>query len=295
MIERLRDTLTQRYVSLEGAHTGKLMGEGDPSAISIDGAPGRGAVLALHGFAGTPNELRPVTDLAAKRGLFVRAPRLAGHGPNARDLMDVGWIDWVKTATDALLDLQSRSGTRVVVAGLSLGSLIATHLAATYPERVAGFVAMSNPTWLRAPSPRLMLELFDRLEPFGNHFYLPKSGADIREPGARKRHLTYDVNPVKSAVEVLRAGRVVRGELSRVRCPTLVIHGQYDRVCPVANAERFARALGTNEVEVAIMPRSGHIVTADWDRGTVVERIDEFFARDLWHSAPEIATVRDAP
>jgi carboxylesterase len=126
-----------------------------------------------------------------------------------------------------------------------------------------------------------MLAFCDRVEPFGNHFYLPKSGADIREPNARKKHLTYDVNPVKSAVEVLRAGRLVRGELSLVRCPTLVIHGQHDRVCPVSNAERFARALGTTDVEVAIMPRSGHIVTVDWDRGTVAERVDEFFARDL--------------
>src|SRR5262249_19942699 len=156
----------------------------------------------------------------------------------------------------------------VVVCGLSLGSLLATHLAATHPEKIAGLIAMSNAVWLRRPSPGLLLEFCDRWKPFNNEFYLPKSSADIREPEARKKHLTYDVNPAKSAVEVLRAGRLVRGELSQVTCPTLVIHGHFDRVCSVSNAERFARALGTIDVEVAIMPNSGHIVSVDWDRGT---------------------------
>jgi carboxylesterase len=294
MLRHLRENLMHKYVTLEGPYTGNLIGEGDPSPISVDGDPGQGAVLALHGFAGTPNELRPVTDLAVRRHLFVRAPRLAGHGPNARELMNVGWTDWVKTATDALLDLHARAATKVVVCGLSLGSLLATHLAATYPDRVAGLIVMSNPTWLRFPSPGLMLELCDLVKPFDNNFFIPKAGADIREPEARRMHMTYDVNPGKSAVEVLRAGRLVRTELSAVKCPTLVVHGRYDQVCAVTNAERFARALGTTDVEVAIMPNSGHIVTVDWDRGTVAERIDEFFARDPWRSARGVVSIRDA-
>jgi len=279
MLRSLREAVRRKYVALEGPYTGRLVGEGDPSAISFDGEVGRGAMLALHGFAGTPNEVRTAADVARKRNLFVRAPRLAGHGPDARQLMEVGWTDWVQTATDAFLDLENRAGTPVVVCGLSLGALLATHLAAIYPERVAGLIAMSNATWLHFPSPGLSLALCDLFKPFGNRFYLPKSGADIREPEARRKHLTYDVNPARSAVEVLHAGRLVRGELANVKCPTLVVHGQLDRVCPVANAERFARALGTTNVEVAIMANSGHIVSVDWDRGTVAERISDFLGR----------------
>ena len=279
MLRRLREALTRKYVTLDGPYSGRLVGEGDPSAISVDGEVGRGAVLALHGFAGTPNEVRTVTDAAARLHLMARAPRLAGHGSDARELMSVGWTDWVKTATDALFDLQERAGTRVVVAGLSLGALLAAHLAAVHPERVAGLIAMSNAVWLRYPSPGLGLAFCDLIKPFGNGFYLPKSGADIRDPDVKKRHMTYEVNPARSAVEVLRAGRLVRGELSAVRCPALVIHGQLDRVCPAANAQRFARALGTTDVEVAVMPSSGHIVSVDVDRAAVAARVQEFLER----------------
>jgi carboxylesterase len=279
MLRRLIERVAHKYVALDGPYTGKLMGEGDPSAIAFDGETGRGALLALHGFAGTPNEVRTVTDVAMKRRLFARAPRLAGHGADARELMNASWSDWVGTATDALVDLQNRAGTRVVVSGLSLGALLATHLAATHPERVAGLIAMSNAVWFRFPSPGLALAFCDRVEPLDNRFFIPKSGADIREPEVKKKHMTYDVNPARGAVEVLRAGRVVRGELALVKCPTLVVHGQHDRVCPVANADRFARDLGTTDVEVAIMPNSGHIVSVDWDRGTVAKRVDDFLAR----------------
>ena len=47
--------------------------------------------------------------------------------------------------------------------------------------------------------------------PIRQRFYVPKAGADIRDPEARRRHLTYDVTPMKSAVEVLRAGRARAG------------------------------------------------------------------------------------
>jgi dipeptidyl aminopeptidase/acylaminoacyl peptidase len=64
-----------------------------------------------------------------------------------------------------------------------------------------------------------------------------------------------------------------------VTCPTLVIHGALDQVCPVSNATRFARALGTKDVEVAVLPRSGHIVTADYDRAEVARLTEAFIRR----------------
>jgi carboxylesterase len=270
----------RRYVTLEDGRYGRLVGSGDPSSIRIDGAAGQGGLLAFHGYAGTPNEVRILTDAAARLGLFARAPRLAGHDDDVRHLLKRGWDDWVADATAALFDLAEATTRRVIVAGLSMGALLATHLAARYPERVAGLIALANATRLRLPSPALILTFLEFLRPLGNEFYVPKASADIRDLEARRRHLTYDVTPIHGAVEVLRAGRQVRTELSSVTCPTLVIHGAHDQVCPPTNAGRFARALGTQDVEVAIMPNSGHIVTADADRAEVA-RLAEAFVRKV--------------
>jgi len=269
----------RRFITLEDGRYGRLVGDGDPSSIQIEGAAGQGGLLAFHGFAGTPNEVRMLTDIASRAGLSARAPRLAGHDSDVRNLMKVGWDDWVSGATSALFELSQATARRVVVAGLSMGALLAAHLAAEHPERVAGLIALANAIRLRLPSPALMLGLCEMLRPFDNGFYVPKAGADIRDVEARRSHMTYDVTPIRSAIEVLRAGRRVRAQLSRVTCPTLVIHGALDQVCPVGNAARFAQALGSSDVQVAIMPRSGHIVSADADRAAVAHLIERFLER----------------
>jgi carboxylesterase len=262
---------------LEAEYAGSLMGRGDPSAIHIEGGPG--AVLAFHGYAGTPQEVRLVADVAVKLGLAVHAPRLPGHTDVATGLYEVGWRDWAEAARVELFRVSEEARSKVVVAGLSLGSLLATHLAATFRDRVAGLLVMASAIRLRLSTTGVPLLLCEALQPMGNRFAIRKTSPDIRDPEARRSHLTYDVNPIRGAVEVLRAGRVVRGELSNVTCPVLAIHGQLDRVCPPHNAFVLARSVGTRDVEVAIMPRSGHIVSVDYDRAQVAERVESFLRR----------------
>ena len=276
MLKERVTALYKRYVTLDDGRYGHLVGKGDPGSIRVEGAKGSGGVLAFHGFAGTPNEVRVVSEAATRCGLSSRAPRLPGHDDDVRHLLPARWDDWIGAAKSALFDLADTTGRRVVVAGLSLGSLLATHLAAHHADRIAGLIVLGSAIRLRFPSPALVLGICDLVRPLGNAFYVPKDGADIQDLEVRRHHLTYDVTPVQSAIEVLRAGRLVRRELGRVTCPTLVIHGARDRVCPVENAGHFARALGTRDVEIALMPNSGHIVSADRDRAEVARLIEQF-------------------
>jgi carboxylesterase len=271
--------LAGRYVVFDPAERKGLVGRGDPSPIAVEGDENRPAVLAFHGFAGTPKEVRVAAEVSTRLGVAARVPRLSGHTSDVSDLMNVGWDDWLADARKALHELAERASGRVVVGGLSLGALLATHLAATEPERVAGLFALAHATWLHLSSFRLPLGLFEKLEWFDNRFYVPKESSDIRDAVARRAHLTYALNPIRSAIEVLRGGRVVRGELGRVKCPTLVVHGRLDRVCPVENAYRFAHQIGTGDVTIRIMPGSGHIVTVDVDRDEVARVLETFLAR----------------
>jgi len=273
------DALKGRSLTFDVGDRAGLVGRGDPSPISTDGDPTKPALLAFHGFAGTPLEVKMLTDVAARLGLAARAPRLTGHTDDVRDLMNAGWSDWASDAKKALFDLRRAPTGKAIVGGLSLGALLATHLAATEPESVAGLVVLANAAWLRMSSYRLPLGLLERLGLFHNRFYLPKDGADIRDPEAKSAHRTYQLNPVRSAIEVLRAGRAVRAEIPEVRCPTLIIHGQLDRVCPVDNARRFAQRIGSVDVRVRIMPGSAHIVTLDVDRDDVDREIEIFVRR----------------
>ncbi len=256
--------------------TGGLVGEGSPAPIRH---AGRGpAVLALHGFAGAPREVALVTDAAAKVGLAAYAPLLPGHGTHARELQLETFESWTAAALAALDEL-SAGGASVVVAGISLGSVLATHLAVLRPRQVAALVVLASAVRLNPVFPGLPLAALERTPLRAADLYVPKAGADIRDAVAARTHLTYDLQPVRAAIEVVRAGRIVRGELALVRCPTFVAHGALDRVCPVGNATHLARHVGTEDVELLILPRSAHIVTEDVERELLAARLERFLRR----------------
>jgi carboxylesterase len=248
-----------------------LMGEGDPAPLIARGkAP---ELLAFHGFGGTPLEVALLVEVAEGLGLGARAPLLPGHGTSARDLAKTGFREWSQAAEAALDDIAEPA----LVAGLSLGSLLAAHLAACRPDRVRALVMLANACWLSSPFPTWPLRMVSMLGL--PDFSVRKIEADIADPVARRTHLTYPTQPVHAAIEVLRTGERVRSELPRVHCPVLIVHGRRDRVCPAKNAARVARLLGSNDVRVVVLPRSRHIVTRDLERALLERELRSFFSR----------------
>jgi carboxylesterase len=250
---------------------GRLMGVGDPSPLS---RPGRQpAVLAIHGFTGTPQEVALVVEVAGELGLQALAPLLPGHGTSPTDLAPMRFVDWVGAARRALHEVAS-PGSPAIVIGLSMGAVVAMELAATEPAlvRAAGF--LSNAAWLAWPFPTVALDCVKLLRI--PDFFMPKEASDIADPEARRTNLTYDAQPVHAAADLLRAGRRVRRSLQQIRCPVFIAHGAFDRVCPVDNARRVSDRLGTDEKTVVILPRSAHIITRDYDREVLRGELREF-------------------
>jgi len=251
------------------------MGVGSPETIDVQGR--RPAVLAIHGFGGTPLEVELVVDVARELGLRARAPLLPGHGTDTDRLATTGFTEWFAAANAALSDL-APAGHPAVVFGLSLGSLLSAELAATRPADVLALGMLANATRLTPLTTALPLRIIERLRL--PDFGIPKAGADIQDPEARRTHLTYSVQRVHGAIDVMRTGaRVEREVLRDVRCPLFVAHGALDHVCPVGNAERVAAKVASTDKTVVILPRSAHIVTRDYDRDLLRAGIRKFIVR----------------
>src|SRR5436305_8685837 len=99
----------------------------------------RGCLL-IHGFAGTPPEMRGLGEYLAAAGYDVMGPLLAGHGLTPEAMALTRWTDWDASAQLALTALR-RDSREVFVAGQSLGGTLALHLAALNPA-VKGVVAI---------------------------------------------------------------------------------------------------------------------------------------------------------
>jgi carboxylesterase len=261
----------------------------------------RGA-LVVHGFTGTPFEVRGLGEALAARGFAVEGPRLAGHAGSTADLQASRWPDWVASAERALEALGQRC-RRVAVCGLSMGALVALELARRHPKtgeasrasRGASREAVPTGTpvsieALALLAPALWLprraERFDALMasvPFLAGVALPKlAGSDIRDVEMRRKNSIAQGRagmPLAALHSLVEFGHYLKPRLAEVTQPALLMHGKNDHAIPIACMEYVANALGTPRpwIYPVALERSFHVVTLDVDREQVFRAVGDHF------------------
>ncbi|MCY1127779.1 alpha/beta fold hydrolase [Frigidibacter sp. RF13] len=119
------------YLAAQEAEVGGIL-PGAEKRIVWAGAAGAKtdlAVVYLHGFSATAEEIRPVPDLVAKAlGANLYYARLAGHGLGSERFAGPKVQDWINDTAEALA-IGRRIGGRVVVIATSTGGTLAAEAA----------------------------------------------------------------------------------------------------------------------------------------------------------------------
>lgn len=239
---------------------------------------GDDACLLIHGFTGSPWDLRPLGEELARRGYYVRAPRLPGHGSSPEAMLQVSRRDWEQATEDSLLSL--RNFRQVFVAGLSMGALLGLLLAARHPERVHGLALMAPPVRFREPRLNLLrafrrLPLLELLKPM-----LPKAGTDIEDPQARDEAPVLPAFPSARLHDLWAVQDQARAAVPQVKSPVLIVVAEKDHVVDPRGARELARELTGAPLVRFIKLREGyHILPRDLDRALLVEEVGTFFDR----------------
>jgi carboxylesterase len=254
--------------------TARSLAPFDPDAVRPwrlgDGPRG---VLLIHGFAGTPPELRHLGEVLAANGFRCHAPVLPGHGTTPEDLERTRWQDWAECVAESFDALASECDD-VMVAGQSMGGTLALHLAA-HDLRVRAVASLATPIWLSGPLPPL-LPLIRRLV----RWHRAGDDVDLWHPDAVEELYSYGIRPTRSINELRLVCAVVRNELAEIRAPVLVVHGERDRsIDPRCAREIGRRLIGSEAVQVELLPRSGHAISVDVDRDSVNVQILQWFER----------------
>lgn len=235
-------------------------------------------VLCIHGFTGTPHDVRFLGESLTQRGMSVSGIALPGHATRIEDLEPITRADWTDAVTAAYDALAARC-RRVAVVGQSMGGLLALHLATRRP--VAAVASLAAPLWLEGIA-RIVARSATRGVLRGRVRFLPKlGGPDVRDADERRINPSYRAFPARALGELLELMELVDAALPDVRAPLLVLHGRQDHTAPVASAHRIAARAAAGELRLRILPRSYHLIANDVERTVVAAEVGHFLERHL--------------
>lgn len=235
-------------------------------AIVLDGSS-RG-VLILHGFGDTPQSIRALAMRLHARGWSVRAPLLHGHGRSLRAFTGARADDWLSDAREAFDELQRRSSHTAVI-GQSMGGALATIIAS---ERTVDSLVLLVP-FMKLTSRAARVARFHRIVSLVVPYLRSHSESSILDPVARHKALGRGVMTPRLLHELSLVVRQAQRAAWRVSAPTLVVHSRRDPRVTIANAGVAFSALGSTEKTLDWVERSGHVISVDYDRELVAERV----------------------
>jgi 3-oxoadipate enol-lactonase len=217
-------------------------------------------IVMLHGLGGTSNSFQAM--LPALAGFRVLRPDLpgAGRSPTPPQAITVELL--VETVENAAAHL---GVSRAHVVGHSFGTLIAQHLAARHPARVASLTlfgpilepqeAARDRLRERAATVRHagMSTVADQLM----HSALSTATASenpVAVAFVRESHMRQDAEGFARSCEAL--GQAAKADHRLIDCPTLIVTGDEDAVGPASIAHELADRIG--RAKTVILHRCGH-------------------------------------
>jgi carboxylesterase len=229
----------------------------------LEGTNGK-AVLLIHGYSGYPGELYELADRIHQAGYTVALPRIPGHGTDSKDFLSTNWHDWLTHVKNEYMDLSSRYES-VSIAGLSMGGVLALLLASKFdPEKIvllAPALAISNRVFYFTPLLRLFIRrLSSNWEPSatddGDRLYMGRE--------------YWSYNYPSTLAGLYRLMRMARRNLSKIKCPVMVMLSEADSIVPICVGDMIERGV-RGDVEKFILSDSPHVLVEGTEKEMVFE------------------------
>jgi len=209
------------------------------------------ALILVHGFTEHSGRYAELAEAVVAGGVAVYAADLRGHGRSEGERV------YVRSFGDYVADLEvlfqrvrrREPGKPLFLFGHSMGGTIATAFALERQDALSGLIVSGSTLRLGSrafPRLRRLAGLAGLLLPRARLFRMG-SGMLSRDPDVvadfRRDPLVFHGRfPLRTAAEIVRSAGQVRGQLSLLRLPLLILHGAADVVTgPEGSQELFDR------------------------------------------------------
>lgn len=224
-------------------------------------------VLLVHGFTGSPSEMRLLGEyLNRTAGFTVLAPRLCGHGTFVHEMESTKWPQWYGAVEDGYHFLTALC-SNISVVGLSMGGLFTLKLSTEYP--VDKIVSLNSPIFVADKRLKFLpiFKLFKRYE-LKKRRKLPNLDPIYS--------VYYDQVPLRSISSLQALIKHVEEKLPEVQTPILVVQSKHDHTVKPQSGAHIYEKVGSKNKEMRWFERSGHLISLDVEREDVFATISEF-------------------
>jgi esterase/lipase/1-acyl-sn-glycerol-3-phosphate acyltransferase len=233
----------------------------------------RTGVLLIHSYLSEPGEMHALASYLRRRGVWVYAPRLPGHGTSAEDLAGRKYREWVQTVETGYV-LMSMICDRVVVGGVGVGGSLALDLAARV-GKVAGVFAVSPPFVLRNYSTDFVpaMDVWNRIL---NKMKRGESSSQFFEFSYGNPHVNYPRNPVAGVKEVGDFLESIEKEYAAISQPALIIQADKNPVVDPHGSLQLYDNIGSFDKEFCLLSFDRHILVNEEGADKVFRKIGAF-------------------
>lgn len=243
--------------------------QGEEHARFLWPGKGSGVAILVHGFPGTPAEMRPMAEILHAEGWTVEGVLLPGFGSEIESLPKRRWSEWAAMVKHTVIT-HRRTGQPLMLVGHSMGGALSLTVAAQTPVHAliltAPFSALDNALFTMLPVLRV---IFPEIKPFrllkldfnnpevraGIRNFMPDIDLDDPETQALIREYRL---PLALFDQVRQVGKAGQRAASRIKAPTLILQGLEDELVRPANTRRLVSSFG-GPVQYVEMPGEHNI------------------------------------
>lgn len=274
LVEADRRRFERDYLTWGGDDNPRLKQLGEP--FFLHRPDNRVGVVLVHGYLGCPEQVRPLAEFLHERGLNVYGVRLAGHGTSPKQLPHVTWQGWMDSVMHGYAVIREHCD-KVVVAGFSLGGILALLAAARQGREIDAAVSINAPLKLRDRR----MPLVPALVRWGRVLRRVGLGAGHRpwKHATESPGINYDHHYLEAVSEVRRAVAAARKELKDVQCPALVIQAEEDPLVAQSSGRTILAELRSSEKVLTELPFQRHMIIRGPGSDLVHRKVAVFLER----------------
>ncbi|MGM0165744.1 carboxylesterase [Enterococcus sp. AZ135] len=234
---------------------------------------GKRAVLLLHAYSGSPNDVRMLARFLEKLNYTVYVPLYTGHGTSdPLDILQETSERWWQDSQQGVEFLRSKGYQEIAVFGLSMGGIFATRLLSAMPANsfIAGGFFCSPVAPVKTNVTKNFLLYAQQV--------LERNGVKT----TKEKIENYRPLVERQLGTIEEQARIANDHLAKITCPFFMAQAGQDEMIEAEGVFRTAERLKQTTFTLKWYPKSGHVITVGPERRQLEQDVADFLAGLGW-------------